>query len=72
MRKKNARFVFGKNVKAFRKQKGWTQAELARRAELSVRHIQKIESHQPPDVTLDTIEKLARALEIDCWNIVKG
>lgn len=72
MRKKTARLVFGKNVKAFRKKKGWTQAELARRADLPVRHIQKIESRQPPDVTLDTIGKLARALEIDCWKIVKG
>lgn len=71
MRKKTARFVFGKNVKVFRKKKGWTQAELARRSDLSVRHLQKIESEKPPDVTLDTIKKLSSALKKSYWKLVK-
>ncbi len=71
MGKQTAKFKFGKRVKTLRKDRGWTQIELARRAKISRSYLQKIESQQPPDVTIDTIVKLACGLKINCYEILK-
>ena len=55
----SARFRFGKEVRRLRNKTGWTQKELAKRAGLSRRYLQEIESKNPPDVTIDTLKKIA-------------
>jgi len=56
---------FAKRLQALRTKRGWTQEELAERAELAYRHIQRLESlKNPPPAKIDTLDKLAKAFKI--------
>lgn len=52
------------HVKAYRKKQGLTQADLANRAGLNIRQIQKIENGeaQTENVTLKTMQAIAQVL----------
>ena len=71
MDKHQARFRFGLGVRRQRKHYCWTQERLAKRAGISKRYLQKIEGKLPPDVTVDTIAKLAKALKIPVWKLLQ-
>lgn len=51
-------------VKTYRKKQGLTQADLANRAELNIRQIQKIENEEAKteNITLKTMQAIAQAL----------
>lgn len=51
-------------IKAYRKKQGLTQTDLANRAGLNIRQIQKIENDevQTENVTLKTMQAIAQAL----------
>jgi transcriptional regulator with XRE-family HTH domain len=51
------------HVRRTRLEKGWTQEELAHRANLSVRYLGKVERSQVA-ASIDTIEALSKALDI--------
>ena len=51
----------GENVKRLRRDKGWTQGELADKSKLGLNLISKIERHSP-DIKSSTIYKLMDAL----------
>ncbi len=68
--KEPIRFKFGKRVRALRQKKGWTQQQLAEMAELDYKHIQRIESKNPTDVKLETIDKLAKAFKFSCAKLL--
>lgn len=53
---------FAGEVKKQRKKRGFTQQELAARADLEYKYIQRIEGKNPPNLRLETAEKLAKAL----------
>ncbi len=63
MAKKSARYRLGRGVKKLRKGYFWTQEKLAKRAGISRSYLQKIEGKNPPNVTVDTIKKLADAFK---------
>lgn len=52
------------HIKAYRKKQGLTQADLANRAGLNIRQIQKIENGeaQTENVTLKTMQAIAQVL----------
>lgn len=52
------------HIKTYRKKQGLTQADLANRAELNIRQIQKIENGevQTENITLKTMQAIAQAL----------
>ena len=52
------------NIKAYRRKQGLTQTDLANRAGLNIRQIQKIENGeaQTENVTLKTMRAIAQAL----------
>ena len=52
------------NIKAYRKKQGLTQADLANRAGLNIRQIQKIENGEArtENITLKTMQAIAQAL----------
>lgn len=52
------------HVKTYRKKQGLTQAELANRAGLNIRQIQKIENGEvkTENITLKTMQAIAQAL----------
>ncbi len=59
-----AQAVLAKNLRAMRKTNGMTQEELAGRAALSPRHIQKLEAGEV-NATLGTLALLAFALHTE-------
>ena len=66
----NLRKKFAKNLKEIRKSKNLTQEQLAERLNISVRYVQVLESKNCPNIKLDTMSKLAKALKakpIDFW-----
>jgi len=52
-------------IKEIRQAKGWTQAELARRAGIRRATVNRIENARVKAIDLDVLEKLARALQVD-------
>ena len=59
-----ARKKLAKRIRELRKKQDWTQQELADAADLAMRHIQRLESHKPPAIELDTIVKISKAFKI--------
>lgn len=55
--------VIGKNIKKYRKLKGWTQRQLAESLLLSDSFIAKLESVTHQTISIDTLEQIANKLE---------
>jgi len=55
----------GIRLREVREFKGWSQAELARRSGVAQSIISRIEAGDQESVHLPSLEKLARALEVD-------
>ncbi len=51
-------------VREIREQRGWSQAELAKRSGVSVVALNRLEKGRTKGVTFDTLDRLARALEV--------
>lgn len=60
-----------KNVEKLRKQKGLSQERLARLADVANNTIIKIEAGKNQNPTLDTLKKIAKALEISVDDLIK-
>ncbi len=63
--------MIGSNLKKLRKKKGLSQEKLARLADISLNTLTKIESGFAKKPTIQTVVKLARALEISIDELVK-
>lgn len=64
----NIKIEFGMKIKELRKEKGFSQDELAERSGLNRPYISGIEQGKR-NVSLEVIEKLAEALEVKIINI---
>lgn len=58
------------NMKRLRLEHGLTQQALAEKAGLEYKYTQKIESGRWPGLQLRTIEILARALNVEAWELL--
>lgn len=56
--------VIGKNIKKYRKLKGWTQRELAEKLLLSDSFIGKLESITHQTISIDTLAQIADVLDV--------
>ncbi len=65
-----ARLKLGKKLKELRLKKGITQEELAGKAGIDYKYLQKIKGKTPPAIRIDTIEKLAKTLKVTCSDLV--
>lgn len=67
MDKDNLYYLIFQNIKKQRKIKGRTQVKLAMKINISVNYLKKIETKNGCDkqFSLDTVQKIAKALEID-------
>ena len=67
MNDKSLYYLVSQNIKKQRKLKGWTQVKLAMKSNISVDYLKKIETKSgcEKQFSLDTIQKIASALEID-------
>ena len=63
--KNSIRLKIGGRIKEFRKKCGYTQERLSEIAGIDYKYIQKIEGKNPPNIKLETIEKLAKAFKIN-------
>ena len=51
-------------VKELREQRGWTQAELAKRSGVSPVALNRLEKGRTKGVTFDTLQRLSKALDV--------
>ncbi len=67
MDKDNLYYLISQNIKKQKKIKGWTQVKLAMKSNISVDYLKKIETKSGCDkqFSLDTVQKIAKALEIE-------
>lgn len=56
--------TIGKNIKKFRQEKELSQDKLSKLADLSLNTVVKIELDESPNPTIETIQKIAKALGV--------
>jgi transcriptional regulator with XRE-family HTH domain len=61
--------TFARKVKALRLEKGWTQEQLAKKADLHRTYIGSIERYER-NVSLLNIERIAKALRVDVRDLL--
>ena len=61
----------GKNIKKLRKQKGLSQDRLSKLADISYNTVIKLESGGITNPSIDTLKKLAKALNVSVDNLLK-
>jgi len=66
----NIRLRIGKKLRKLRKKKGITQEGLANLAHIDYKYLQKIEGKNPPNIKIETLEKLAKAFNISLSKLV--
>ena len=67
----NNKSVIAENIKKYRKEKGLSQDKLARLADIAHATIIKIESGGIQNPTIDTVQKIAKALDIGLEDLTK-
>lgn len=65
------RLKIGKNIKEFRERLGLTQEKLAENAGIDYKYLQRLEGKTPPNIKVDTIAKIAKALKTDSSKLLK-
>ena len=63
--------TIGKNIKRYRQEKGLSQDKLSKLADLSLNTVVKIELDESPNPTIETIQRIARALEVSVDDLLK-
>jgi len=67
----NEKSTIAKNIKKLRKQRGLSQDKLSKLADISHNTIIKIESGAIQSPTMDTAQKIAKALGISLDDLIK-
>lgn len=62
----------GENIRKLRQQKKMSQDRLSKRADLALNTIVKIETGENPNPTLETLQKIAMALDISLDKLIKS
>lgn len=62
----------GKNIKSIRTEKGISQDRLSKLADLSLNTIVTLESGSNGNPTIDTMARVAQALEVDINDLIKN
>jgi len=60
----NIKLKLGERIKQLRKKQGYTQDKLSEITGIDYKYIQKIEGKNPPNLKLETLQKLAKAFKI--------
>jgi transcriptional regulator with XRE-family HTH domain len=71
MTKTPATEVLAKNISSLRKQKGWSQTKLAKKANIGQRTVSNIEnpSQSGYSPTVDVVDRIATAFGIPCYHL---
>ncbi len=63
--------TIGKNIKKYRQEKGLSQDKLSKLADLSLNTVVKIELDESPNPTIETIQRIAKALDVSVDDLLK-
>jgi len=63
--------TIGKNIKRFRQEKGLSQDKLSKLADLSLNTVVKIELDDSSNPTIETVQRIAKALEVSVDDLLK-
>lgn len=63
--------TIGKNIKRYRQEKELSQDKLSKLADLSLNTVVKIELDESPNPTIETIQKIAKALDVSVDGLLK-
>ena len=63
--------TIGKNIKRYRQEKGLSQDKLSKLADLSLNTVVKIELDDSPNPTIETIQRIAKALDVSVDDLLK-
>ncbi len=63
--------TIGKNIKRYRQDKGLSQDKLSKLADLSLNTVVKIELDESPNPTIETIQRIAKALGVSVDDLLK-
>jgi len=58
------RIKLGKRIRELRKKRGYTQEKLSEAVNIDYKYIQRIEGKNPPNIRMETLQRLAKALKI--------
>ena len=71
MSNNNSKSTIGKNLKKVRQEKGISQDRLSKLADLSLNTVVTVESGLNPNPTIDTLTKIAQALNVKVDDLIK-
>jgi len=63
--------ILSKNLRSLRQRRGLTQVQVAEAAALDYKHYQRLEGSDWPGVRLDTVDRLAEALRVPTWELLR-
>lgn len=63
--------TIGKNIKKYRQEKELSQDKLSKLADLSLNTVVKIELDESPNPTIETIQRIAKALDVSVDDLLK-
>lgn len=61
----------GKNIKKLREKEGVSQDRLSKLADISSNTVAKMELDDSPNPTIETLQKIAKALNVDVDDLIK-
>lgn len=62
----------GENIRKLRQQRKMSQDRLSKKADLALNTIVKIETGENPNPTLETLQKIAKALDVSMDKLLKN
>lgn len=67
-----ARKKLARKIRQLRRKKGWTQQKLADEADITMRHVQRLEStNKTPAIEIDSILRISKAFNISASSLLK-
>lgn len=63
--------TISKNIRKLREQKGISQDRLSKLADISLNTIAKLELDETQNPTIETLQKIAKALEVGVEDLIK-
>ncbi len=63
--------TIGKNIKRYRQEKGLSQDKLSKLSDLSLNTVVKIELDDTPNPTIETMQRIAKALVVSVDDLLK-
>ncbi len=65
------RRLLASRLRQLRKRYGYTQQTVAEKSGLDYKYYQTLEGKSPPNVTVDSLERLAQAFGIKAWQLLR-